>query len=215
MRVAFKFCLFAAAALMVDVALALTCTKCNCVVLPTDTFCAKCGADVVVPSPSSQSPLPQPKPVSQSYEYRSYEQSWTSPSTDLPFYQGMGRGLVTVCGSPIECVRLICVTWTGGAHDELSVAGTKGNGGSSINGGDLGVLGAAVAVGFVAGVTAAGLVAGTVSAVGDVGVGTLDFLTFGVVGDAVWKDRKKSPYFWQRRWSGGSRGEKEVGGAIF
>lgn len=196
-------------------AMALTCGKCGGHVLATDSFCQKCGADVIVPPPVLPTPPPQPKPESQSYEYRSYEQSWTSPSADLPFYQGMGRGLVTVCGSPIECVRLICVTWTGGASDGSSVAGTRGNGGPSINGGDLGVLGAALAAGIVVGVTAAGLVAGTVSAVGDVGVGTLDFLTFGVVGDAVWKDRKKSPYFWQRRWSGGRRGWEEVGGAIF
>ena len=205
MRIVFKGCLFVTAALVADVALALTCTKCNGVVLPTDTFCTKCGADVVVPPLELSSPPPQSMSAPQSYTYRSNEQVWSPSSADLPFYQGMGRGLVTTCGSPLECVRLVGVSFV-----EVLDWDKRNSRSSSFNAGDLGPLGAVLAGGIVVGAAAVGVVAGGISAVGDVCVGTLDFLTFGTVGDAVWKDQKKHPYFWGRRW-----GRGDVGGAIF
>lgn len=39
-------------------------------------------------------------------------------------------------------------------------------------------------------------------------------LASGAVGDEVWNNPRKAPYFWQRRWKLGNPGE-EVCGALF
>lgn len=205
MQTVIKQCVMSVILVLAGPAMALTCGQCKREVLATDSFCQNCGADVIAPPLVLPTPSPQPKPELQSHEYRSNEQSWTSSSTDLPFYQGMGRGLVTVCGSPLECMRFVGISFV-----EVVDWDKRTSRNSSFNAGDLGPIGAALAGGLIVGTAAVGVAGGCVSAVGDVCVGTLDLLTFGVVGDAVWKGQKKSPYFWSRRW-----GRGDVGGAIF
>lgn len=166
------------------------CPKCLAEVLADDVFCPSCGNRLKDSSSSESTPILEQTFVPQC-QNEDYEPS--SSYGGLPFYQGMGRGLVTVCGSPVECVRFSCVTFNAAADSWLKyIGGGEGAGYLAI------------------GVLTVGAAVGTISAVGDVCVGTLDFLTFGTVGDAVWKDQGKSPYFWQRRWGKGT-----VGGAIF
>lgn len=178
------------------------CQKCLAEVLADDVFCPSCGNRLKDSSSSESTLIPERTFVPQC-QNEDYEPS--SSYGGLPFYQGMGRGLVTVCSSPVECVRLVGVSFV-----EVVEWDKRNSRSSNFNAGDLGPLGAALAGGLLVGTGAVGVVAGSISAVGDVCVGTLDFLTFGTVGEAVWKDQGKSPYFWQRRWGKGT-----VGGAIF
>lgn len=177
------------------------CPKCQAEVLADDVFCPSCRYRLKEPLSSVSAPT-QEQTFAPQYQY-----GYTSSSSQggLPFYQGMGRGLVTVCGSPLECIRFVGISFV-----EVVDWDKRTSGNSSFNAGDLGPIGAALAGGLVVGTAAVGVAGGCVSAVGDVCVGTLDFVTFGVVGDAVWEGQKKSPYFWSRRW-----GRGDVGGAIF
>lgn len=201
MQTVFKQCVMSVILLLAGPTMALTCAKCGGYVLATDSFCQKCGADVVVSSPVVSDPPSQPMQEATSSAPCASGQAWSGPASDLPFYQGMGRGLVTTCAAPMEYLRCTSVLCSHLADND------------SINGrGDWGPIGAVLMAGVAVPWVTAGLaLGGTISAVGDVGVGTLDFLTFGAVGDAVWKDRRKSPYFWRRKWS--SKGD--IRGAVF
>lgn len=164
--------------------LAAICPACKATVYDDEKFCAACGKSLAAPEPTPNL-----------FQHRYYG---TDPNSSVYLningknvLPDMGRGLLTVCSSPLEILRGAVVTCTK-LNDGSSGPNTAAEDG----------LAQVVGPPLLAGVLAVGSVIGAISAVGDVCVGSLDVLSFGYVGNEAWKNNARHPYSWQRPWRG-------------
>lgn len=181
------------AGMLTACAVEIKCTGCNAKVLPGDKFCPNCGARFAEPSrvepPTDPSPAPQyqppsPKPKVEQSEYWNEVENH-KPGHALPVPMGMLRGLAEIACTPIEFGRTLvgaeCMIW----ESEIR---RKGNPVTFL-------------VGTVFATPVVTCVVGSIRIVSDVGMGSLDILSLGTIGNAFWDSDSNSPYVFERNWT--------------
>lgn len=173
------------------------CPKCHETNLDTDTYCPYCIQEINV-QPSGQSSTPPTTDPRPGYDH-SHEYGDDS-SVALDRLAGTGRGLATIVLSPLNVARGVAT----GFNWLFSRDGApNGSGGSSIDGGDLGPLGAVLAGGAISFCVAAGATLGTITTCADVTNGTFDMISVGYYGDWLYDSEvsgKPTPWIWKRKW---------------
>lgn len=183
-------------------AVEIKCTGCNAKVLPGDKFCPNCGARFAEPSyvepPPTPKPAPQylppsPKPKAEQSEYWNEVENH-KPGHALPVPMGMLRGLAEIACTPIEFCRAMVGIERSVWEKEIE---RDGNPFSF-------VWWSAVATPFGTGVM------GSVGVVLDAGMGVLDVVSLGTLGNVFWDNDRQSPYVFQRDWSMSGTGTRGV-----
>ena len=169
---------------------ALQCEWCHHPMLEDYLCCRNCGKEK-----GTHPPRP--------YDFHDTEDDVSSAVIDK--LAGTGRGLVTISLSPFNVVRGMGTGfhWLFSLGSSTQDSSSESTDGSSIDGGDLGPLGAVLAGGAISFCVAAGATLGTVTTCADVTNGTFDMISVGYYGDWLYDSEvsgKPTPWIWKRKW---------------